>query len=292
MLYELRERPVLAEPVLVLALEGWIDAGFGAATARRALLNLVDTTEVATFDTDRLLDFRARRPTMHLVAGEVSAMKWPTIELRAGRDMAGTSLLFLTGAEPDHAWHAFCAAMVELVARFEVRSVIGLGAYPTAVPHTRPSRLAVSTSSPSLTDGRGYLRATIDVPAGVQTAVEKACSEAGVPAAGLWAQVPHYVATMPYPGAAATLVDGLAELADVKADASALHAEAVAMRERLDELVAANPEHVTMVRQLEEQYDAEADAGIDQGGLAGGRLPTADELAAEVERFLREQGGT
>jgi hypothetical protein len=289
-LYVLHERPPVSEPVLVLALDGWIDAGFGAAVARRALLEANPTEPVATFDTDRLLDFRARRPTMRLVDGEVTSITWPTIELRASVDAADPPLVFLVGAEPDHAWGAFGAAVVDLAQVLDVRLVVGLGAYPTTVPHTRPPRLAASLSTPALAEGRDYLLASIEVPAGVQAALEKGCADDGIPSIGLWSQVPHYVVTMEYPAAAATLLDGLADIAGVALDASQLRDEAAAIRRRLDELVAANPEHAAMVRRLEEQYDAEVLGPADQGGLAGGRLPTADELAAEVERFLREQG--
>jgi hypothetical protein len=295
-LYELLEPSGVGgdrPPVLVLALDGWIDAGFGAIGARRALLSGLETTTLATFDADRLLDFRARRPTMHLVNGEVASLAWAGIELRGGVDAGGTPVLVLVGAEPDHAWQGFCAAIAELGRRFGVRLVVGLGAYPTAVPHTRPPRLAVAASTPEVVADRPYLRATIDVPAGVQAAVEKACADVGIPAVGLWVQVPHYVATMEYPAASACLLDGLADLAGLRVGGGMLEAEADGLRRRLDQLVAANPEHAAMVSRLEEQYDAETEAAeASDQGLAGTRLPTADELAAEVERFLREQGTT
>jgi hypothetical protein len=290
-LFEVHERPDLADPVLVLALDGWIDAGFGAAVARRALLDAAgETSLVATFDRDRLLDFRARRPTMHIDVGEVTSLSWPSIDLLAPTDPTLGAVLYLVGAEPDHAWGAFCDAVVELAELLGVRMVVGLGAYPTPVPHTRPSRLAATLSTPDLGEGRDYLLASIDVPAGVQAAIEKACAEAGIPSIGLWAQVPHYVVSMEYPGAAVALLDGLAEIAGLSVDVGSLRDDEASLRRRLDELVKANPEHVSMVSRLEEQFDAETGAGSGQG-LAGGRLPTADELVAEVERFLREQGG-
>ena len=108
----------------------------------------------------------------------------------------------------------------ELAEDLGVRLVVGLGAYPTPVPHTRPSRLAATMSTTELGDGRGYLLASIDVPAGVQTAIEKACAEAGIPSIGLWAQVPHYVVSMEYPEAAAALIDGLADLTGLELDAA------------------------------------------------------------------------
>jgi hypothetical protein len=289
-LFAVHERPNLVDPVLVLALDGWIDAGFGAAVARRALLEAAGGTSlVATFDRDRLLDFRARRPTMHIDVGEVTSLSWPSIDLVTPVEPAPGSMLYLVGAEPDHAWGAFCDAVVELAELLSVRLVVGLGAYPTPVPHTRPSRLAATLSTPDLGDGRDYLLASIDVPAGVQAAIEKACAEAGIPSIGLWAQVPHYVVSMEYPGAAVALLDGLADITGVPVEVGSLREEAVSLRQRLDELVKANPEHVSMVSRLEEQFDAEVVTPSDQG-LSGGRLPTADELVAEVERFLREQG--
>jgi proteasome assembly chaperone (PAC2) family protein len=291
-LFELHERPQFNEPVLVLALDGWIDAGFGAAVARRTLLEAAgDTSLVASFDRDRLLDFRARRPTMHIDVGEVTSLSWPSIDLLAPTDESQGHVLYLVGAEPDHAWGAFCEAVVELAAALGVRLVVGLGAYPTPVPHTRPARLAATLSTPELGDGRDYLLASIDVPAGVQAAIEKACAEADIPAIGLWAQVPHYVVSMEYPAAAVALLDGLADIAGLPIDVGSLRDDAASLRQRLDELVKANPEHVTMVSRLEEQFDAEAGTSSGQG-LSGGRLPTGDELVAEVERFLREQGGS
>lgn len=291
-LYELLEEPDLESPVLVLGLDGWIDAGLGAQNARAALLESLETVTVATFDADELLDHRARRPTMHLVEGVLTGMTWPGIELRAATDFDGNDILLLVGAEPDHRWPAFCRATIDLAMGFGARMVVGLGAYPAPVPHTRPTRLAASASDESLARFCA-VRTTVDVPSGVQGAIERRAAEVGLPAIGLWAQVPHYVSAMPSPAASAALIDGLASVASLSIPADELHRQAQALRGRLDELVAANPDHVAMVRQLEEQWDAEAQ-GAANGGLAQGfgtgPLPSGDELAAELERFLREQG--
>lgn len=283
--FELVERPELEAPVLVLALDGWIDAGFGATNARSALLEGLETVAVGSFDADALLDHRARRPTLHLADGVVSDLAWPAVELRAASDAAGNDLLLLVGAEPDHTWRAFSEAVVDLAMEFGVRLTVGLGAYPAPAPHTRPVRLAASASTPALAQRFDYLRATIDVPAGVQAAIEHRSAQEGVPAIGLWAQVPHYAAAMPYPAASAALVDGLAELAELSLDSTELHSQAASMRRRLDALIADNGEHQAMVRQLEEQADAAGDAAT----LMTGPLPSGDELAAELERYLREQ---
>ncbi|HEX2578387.1 MAG TPA: PAC2 family protein, partial [Aquihabitans sp.] len=137
-LYDLHDQPSLDAPVLVVVLEGWIDAGYAAGTAVKTLLDGLDTYPVATFDADQLLDHRARRPIMHLVEGVNTGLSWPGIELRAGTDEDGHDLLLLLGAEPDHAWRGFTEAVVELAQDLGVRLVVGLGAYPATVPHTRP----------------------------------------------------------------------------------------------------------------------------------------------------------
>ena len=283
-LFELVERPDLESPALVVALEGWIDAGFGAATALTTITAQSEFETVAVFDADRLLDHRSRRPTLHLADGVNAGLSWPAIELRATADRLGTEALFLVGAEPDHEWRAFSAAVVDLALEFGTRLVVGLGAYPAAVPHTRPTRVVCTATTRELAEQVGYLPGRIDVPAGAQAAIERACDEVGLPAVGLWAQVPHYAAAMPYPAAAEALLATLARVADLSFDTGELAAAAAETRERIDALIAANPEHVAMVRQLEEHLESLEAA-------ERGDLPSGEELAAELERFLRDQGG-
>lgn len=285
-LFEFVERPDLESPVLVLALDGWIDAGLGAANARAALLNGLDPATVAVFDSDELLDHRARRPTMHLVDGMVTGLTWPTVELQAASDADGNDLLLLVGSEPDHAWRAFTRAVVDLALEFGVRLVVGLGAYPAPVPHTRPTKLAVTAGDAGLILP-AMVRATIDVPAGVHAAIERRATDVGLSAIGLWAQVPHYVAAMPFPAASVALLEGLTTIAGLHVDTQSLRDEVDATRARIDSLIGENDEHVRMVRQLEAAVDTdEASQGT---GLDAGPLPSGDELAAEFERFLREQ---
>ncbi len=288
-LYRLVDEPALSRPVLVVGLEGWVDAGYGAGAAVAHLLAATETTLVASFDVDVLVDHRSRRPVMHLVEGVNTGLTWPDIELRHGADIDGQDLLVLRGAEPDVRWRAFTAAVVDLAVRLGVRLVVGLGAYPAPVPHSRPIRLATTATDADLAARGGEIRTTIDVPSGVEAAIEERCAEAGVPAIGLWAQVPHYAAGMPYPEASATLMEGLARVAGLRLDAAELHEAARLHRDRLDDLVTANIEHTRMVHNLETAYDAER-----QSQSGGAFTPAAgEELAAEVERFLRdlEAGG-
>lgn len=291
-LYTLHQRPELHEPVLIVAPEGWIDAGMGGAGALAALMGAVETEVVATFETDRLIDYRARRPVSHLVDGVYDTLVWPELELRAGHDGQGNAVLVLAGPEPDHQWREFAGAMVELGGIFNVRLVVGLGAFPAPVPHTRPSKLAATATTAELANQIGVVNGTVAVPAGVLAAIERRFSDIGVPGIGIWARVPHYAATMPYPEASFLLLEGLAKVSGITIDASELREAAESARQQLDELMANSVQHMTLVRQLEAQYDMnEGEEAQGQSLESWGNLAASgEELIAEVERFLRDEG--
>lgn len=279
-LYEFAEDPGFVEPPLVLGLDGWIDAGLGAGGATAALLAHHETHVVATFDTDRLLDHRARRPTMVLDDGIIRDLRWPRIELRAGTDDEGRGMLLLVGAEPDHFWHSFTEAVVDLALELGVSMVVGLGAYPAPVPHTRPVQMSCTASSEELAAKIGFLRGSLEVPAGVQAAIEQHAASVGIPSVGAWAQVPHYTAAMPYPAASLALIQAAGELTGLTLNPGDLANDAEVTHKRIDELVEGNDEHAAMVHALEMQADATPSPAD---------LPSGDELAAELERFLRDQ---
>lgn len=277
-------------PVLVVALDGWVDAGLGSSAAVAELLGSSPTAVVATFDTEALIDQRARRPIARLVDGVTADLTWPSLSILAGKDRMGADVLYLTGPEPDFRWPSFTAAVVELVKLLGVRIVVGLGAFPAPAPHTRPVRLA-STVPPQSVDvvGRvGFVQGTIEVPAGVQAALEVALGNAEVPAIGLWARVPHYVAAMPFPVASAALVEGLCATAGVVFDSAALRAAGESARHQVDELISGNADHVEMVHRLEAAVDSD-EGGPGPFGI-GDRVPSGDEIAAELEQFLRGEG--
>ncbi len=289
-LVEVHFTPELNDPVMIVAMDGWIDAGAGAANAMSALLSTTGAEVVAEFDADRLLDHRARRPVMHLVNGLITGLTWPAIELRAGTDAAGNDVLLLVGAEPDFEWQTFADAVVDLADDYECRMIVGLGAYPAPVAHTRPTALSVTTSSADLSDTlHGYVRGTLDVPGGIHAVIDVVANDTGIPALGLWAQVPHYVASMPYPAASVALLEGLGDVAGLRVEQGQLPSDAKATRIRLDELVAENVQHQTMVAQLEEMMD-QGLGGPDVAPTFGfDHLPSGDELAEELQEFLRER---
>jgi proteasome assembly chaperone (PAC2) family protein len=275
--------PSLEHPALVLGLEGWVDAGYAAATAVNALLESTRHELVATFDSDALLDQRSRRPVLRVSNGVHAGLTWPELRLLAATDTGGRSLLVLAGPEPDMRWHEWSQEVVALGLRLGVELVVGLGAFPAPAPHTRPVRLAATASNEELAGRVGFLPATMEVPAGAQAALEVAFGEAGVPSIGVWARVPHYAAGTPYPEASAALLDKLADLTGISIDTEALREAGRKARDQIQALIEASEEHSAMVRQLEQQQDNEV--GLSATEFT--HLPTGDEIAAELERFLR-----
>jgi hypothetical protein len=284
----LESMPELVEPTMVAVLTGWIDAGGAARAAAEAIEDDAAASPIAEFDDDVYVDYRARRPIMEVRDGLNSVLNWERITLTLGRDQTGRDVLLLTGPEPDMAWHRFTRTVGELAGLLGVRKFAHLGAYPFATPHTRPSRISVTSPSQDVLTRVPYLRSSIDVPAGVAAALEHEMHGRGIPAIGIWAQVPHYIASMTYPAASVALLDGLREATDLVIDAATLRSDVMIQGRRLDSLVAANDEHQAMIQQLEELYDSSAQL---MPGMQGPSLEMAsgDELAAEVEEFLRRQ---
>ena len=283
--YERHAHRPLTSPVLLLATESWTDAGYGARAALGHLLETIPTEVLATFHADDFIDFRARRPTARISDGVLAGVSWPEIQVRVGQDGAGRDILVLTGPEPDLAWHAFVQAVVGLATELGVRLVASLGAFPAPVPHTRPVRLTAIATVPELAAQVGVVPGSAEAPAGIQTALQEGFAAAGVPAIGIWARVPHYLAALPYPAASAALVDALATVAGLALDAGDLHAAAASVASQIDEVLDTSAEHRELVRSLEAAYDGAEPTPPDFSGL-----PSGDELAAELERFLREQG--
>jgi predicted ATP-grasp superfamily ATP-dependent carboligase len=287
-LYEVHQRPQLDQPALVIAADGWIDAGLAGAGAMANLLKGVHTELLATFDSDEFIDYRARRPMSVMEDGVYQELNWPQIELRAGRADDGHDVLVLVGPEPDSRWKAFTGAVAELAGMFGARLLVGMAGFPAPVPHTRTAPLAASASSTELALSIGVVPGVLQVPAGILAALGQRLGVEGVPTIGLWARVPHYAAGMPYPDASIQLLEGLTRVTGLRVDTTDLREAAGETHRRLDELASNSAQHRTLIRQLESQFDAEAD---NQSAVAAGwaNLPTGDELAEELEKFLRDQ---
>ena len=286
-MYDLVKEPALDAPILLVCLDGWIDAGGAAQAAlQQVIASCASEPELMVdFDTEELLDYRARRPVMHLIDSVNTGLTWPTIQIHHAK-LSGTDLLILFGAEPDHRWKEFSSTVADLAINFGCRMMVGFGAYPAPSPHTRRVRVVTTSSSARLAAKIGVNPGSLDVPAGVMAAIERACITRGLTSVGLWAQVPHYVSNMAYPAAAVALLEGFQELTDVAVNAGVLVGAAADTATRIDELVSNSREHVAMVNELERLADA---AVLNAGDALPEDLPSGEDLAREIERFLRNQ---
>lgn len=282
----------LQRPVLVMGLDGWVDAGLSGSNAMSALLGSMRTETLITFDADQLVDHRSRRPVQRIVNGVLESVTYTEIQIRHGADAAGNDVLLLVGPEPDYRWRAFTTELTELCSELGVRLAVGVGGFPAPMPHTRPTRIIATAIDQVLANDVGFIPGVREVPAGIHAALLKGFEAQGIPALSLWAMVPHYVSGMPYPDASVGLLDHLARLGGITVDVTELRAAAGVTKTRIDGLIAQNAEHVAMVEQLERQLEAEAAEGNtgDHPPLDMENLPSGDEIAAELQRFLREEG--
>lgn len=275
-LYQLTGPTEFDSPVLVAAFDGWIDAAGAATSAANQLAAGGDV--IARFDADALTDYRSRRPVLDVIDGRLERISWPELAIHRVRT-EGRDLLVFVGPEPDFRWRELGADTLELARRLGVVEWITLGAIPAAVPHTRSVNVFATASKPGLLrDGeeqgpQGLLR----VPTAALSAVELRLSEAGLSAVGFYAQVPHYVGG-PFASAALGLIEHVGRHLGVSLPPGKLVEEAVAQRARLDAAVAADQATSDYVAQLESGPDPQ-------------EVPSGDDLAAEIERFLRDEAG-
>ena len=281
--------PEVHEPVMIVQLDGWIDAAESARIAADVIDHQCETSPIVRFDDDTYVDFRARRPILQLRDGLSTDLVWPSLELRAGTSPNGTDIVTLRGPEPDMAWHRFARAVTSLAKELGVTKMVGLGAYPFAAPHTRPSHLSVSSPSIDMLASVPYLRSSVDVPAGAEALLEHAMHAAKIPSIGLWAQVPHYEATADYPAAAVALLDGVARVASVRVGTESLSEAAAIRTSELDDKITDSPELAALLSSLEDVWDRTAAESETPDADEELELRSGDELAAEIQQFLRDR---
>ncbi|NNN22034.1 MAG: PAC2 family protein [Acidimicrobiales bacterium] len=283
-LIERHSARTLVSPVMIMVLDGWIDAGAAAEGAIGHILSSTQAEPYASVNTDTLLDQRSRRPSLLINDGVHEGLTWPRIEMFALNDSGGNDILLLIGPEPDMNWRTFASDIVDFALLEKVQMLVGFGGFPAPAPHTRPVRLASTASSRELASKIGFVGGSIEVPAGVQAVLEEGFSSVGIPSIGLWARVPHYASGMPYPAASAALVEALNTIAGLTFDTTNLWNAADATRIKVDKLIAQSEEHSEMVHLLESSIDA-----AEGNAMNLSNMPTGDEIADELERFLREE---
>ncbi len=290
-LYDVAEdAPQLDEPVLLVALDGFVDAGSAAQLAVAALVEDREPEVVARFDVDQLVDYRSRRPPLRFETDHWAEYTEPELDIVLLTDTGDTSYLLLAGPEPDTQWERFSAAVEQLIRRFGVRLVINLTAIPMAVPHTRPIGVTAHGTRPELTEGHEAWFATAQVPGSAVGLMEFRLGEAGHDAMGFAVHVPHYLARAEYPQAARVLLDHVGLAAGLYLPTESLSKAAERTDTEIAEQVEGSDEVRQVVQALERQYDMVSTGRRERISLGlSGELPSADELAAEVERFLADQ---
>ena len=269
---------------LLIATEGWLEASDTLARVADAIVRQADLTTIAQFDTDQLLDHRARRPTVTVVDGVTQHVDWPELELALGTDQDDKPFLLLHGPEPDFAWRQFGKAVANIACGIGVTTTYSIGAYPAPMPHTRPIRISSTASDAAMLVGREHTTGLITVPVGVQVAITEELERFGVPSHGLYAQVPYYLATQDWPQAAVAMLEILGELAELRFDTARLVCQVNDAVEAVEAMLEESPSMLDVVTRLEQRHD-------ELQKLEDEPLPTGDELEEELQQYLRKMDG-
>lgn len=276
--------PHLRSPVLVCAFRGWNDAAAAASTALAAIADGLDSELIARVDPEEYFDFQATRPTISHDEGRAGRIEWPANNLIAARvPNADRDLVLLDGTEPNLRWRTFSETIATAADALGVELVITLGALIAEVAHTLPVPITGLASNPELVDELELERSNYEGPTGILGVVHDLCGKAGIDSASLWAAVPHYVAAVPNPKAALALLRRLEGLTGIAVEASDLEEDTTDYEEQIGRAVAANPEIEELVARIEAEQ-------VDLLGEQGEELPSADTLAREFQRFLRQRG--
>jgi hypothetical protein len=286
------ERVASAPPVprglpLVIALTGFTDAGNAVARLVEYFRDDLDPATLAVFSTDVLLDYRARRPVVSFEQDHLTDYRPPRLEFSLAHDALGQPFVLLAGFEPDFAWDAFARTVLEFADDLAVSSVTWVHAIPMPVPHTRPIGTTVSGTRSELTEAHSVWQPHTQVPATAGHLLEYRFAEAGARVAGFVLLVPHYLGDTEYPAATLAALDSLTVATGLVFTGEELREENRAYLAKVEEQVTGSEELSRMLQGLEERYDAYmAGSTLATPIIHTGDLPSADELAAELERFL------
>ncbi|MFE3900890.1 PAC2 family protein [Streptomyces sp. NPDC059153] len=281
--------------VMLYHFDGYIDAGETGEQIVDGLLETLPHQIVASFDHDRLVDYRARRPLLTFRRDRWAAYETPTLDVRVVQDATGAPFLLLSGPEPDVEWERFAAAVEQIVERLGVRLAVNFHGIPMGVPHTRPVGITPHGNRTDLMPGHRSPFDEAQVPGSAEALVEYRLMEAGHDVLGVAAHVPHYVARSAYPDAALTALESITAATGLVLPtvAHALRTEAHRTQTEIDRQIDQGDEElVSLVEGLEHQYDAVAGSET-RGNLVAEPvdLPSADEIGLEFERFLAEREG-
>ena len=289
-LYEISTEPVDVPAGLhmIAALTGFADAGGAVSQVSEYLLDTLEHRVVAEFDNDALLDYRARRPMIYFDQDHLSDYRPAQLKLHLATDEIGQEFLLLTGYEPDFQWERFTAAVMQLVETYQVKDTTWVHAIPMPVPHTRPISVTVSGNRADLVDAMSVWKPHTQVPANALHLLEYRLQEVGESVVGFILLIPHYLADTEYPAAAVTSLESISAATGLIFPTDRLREENRDFLGKIDAQVANNPELARLVGTLEERHDSYMEDNPLRSPLTDedGELPTADEIAAELQNFL------
>ncbi len=267
--------------ILVHAFTGFLDAGSATAQATKTIMSGTSRL-LADFDLDEVLDYRSRRPPLTYVNDHFTDVDWPSIALYEVTDDAGRRFLMLTGPEPDYRWQGFIQAVLAMIDRLDVALTVGLSAVPWPTPHTRPVGVTIHGTDPRLLPDEDPMLGTLQVPGHIGGLLELRLGQTGRDAIGIAAQVPHYLSQVDYPRAAITMLTALHDTTGLVIDTDSLLPAAERAEAEIAGQVEQSDEFASVLAALEQQYDQVM--AVRKDSVAD--LPTADEIAAQVEQFL------
>ncbi len=269
---------------MVCAFRGWNDAGEAASSAVSFLAGALGARRFASLDSEEFYDFQASRPTIRLDERDQREIEWPTVEfLEARAPRAHRDLVLVQGVEPSMRWRSFSAHIVDLAEALGVQVVVSLGSLLGDVPHTRPVPMTGHASDAALLERLGLPSTRYEGPTGIVGVVHAACAQAGLPAATVWAAVPHYVASATNPKAALALVRKVEGLIGVSVDVSELESATADYERQVGLAVQSDADIQAFVERLEQAADSEERPVEEQ-------VTSGDDLAREFQRFLRQRG--
>lgn len=271
----------LGQRVLVVAFDGWNDAGEAASAAASRIRTSADYDRVFSVDPELYFDYQYTRPQMRMDADGARTLVWPEATVwRPTAAAGGPELWVLAGVEPARAWQAFAAEFIDAALSNDITGFVALGSMMSDVPHTRPISVFAGSENEKLRAEFALDRSTYEGPVGILSVLADAAETAGIPSAGLWASVPHYVAGhSPSPKATLALLSKLEEITGAHIDRGELPAEALAWEASIDAAAADDEEMTEYIRQLEHTRDT-----WDSPEASG------DAIAQEFERYLRHGG--
>ena len=278
--------PELDRPVLIAGFTGWNDAAEAASLAVSTLEEGWEARRFGAFDGEEFYDFQATRPQVKLADGVTRTIEWPENTLsataRSLEALGGRGAVLLSGPEPNFRWRSFCDAVVEVARDVGAEMVVTMGALLADVPHSRPVSVSANSQDPVLVENLQLSASRYEGPTGITGVLHRVCADAGLPAVSFWASVPHYLPAVPSAPAAMSLLENLSLLLGIRVETSDLEEAAASYQEQVSVAVSQDSDLAGYVQMLEERFDSQVEGGERN-------LPTGDDLAQELEGFLRDR---